>query len=189
MPLPHSAAVLIPLRSLHNGKLRLASAVDDATRAQLIAQMAERVVHAAHELDVLIVHDDDEVAEWAAQRGASAIRPPVPGLDHAVTFGRDHLREQGYDRIIIAHADLPLANDLRQVLTAHPVSIVSDRHGDGTNVLCVDASLDFRFAYGPGSFANHVRIARDLGIEPHIVDAPDLAWDVDHPDDLLPESP
>lgn len=189
MALPHSAAVLIPLRSLQNGKLRLADAVDAEGRARLIQQMADRVVLAAHDLDVLVVHDDENVAHWANARGATAIRPPTPGLDQAVTFGRDHLRDEGYDRVIVAHADLPLANDLRQVLTPHAVSIVSDRHGDGTNVLCLDTTLDFRFAYGPGSFANHVRAARELGIEPHIVDAPDLAWDVDHPDDLLPESP
>jgi len=189
MVLPHSAAVLIPLRSLRHGKLRLAQAVDEDGRAQLIQSMAAQVVGAAHDLDVFIVHDEADVATWASEHGAQAIRPPVPGLNEAITFGWTQLREAGYDKVVIAHADLPLARDLRQVVTNHPIAIVSDRHGDGTNVLCVDTSIGFTFAYGPGSFVHHVRIARDLGIEPHIVDAPDLAWDVDHPDDLLPESP
>jgi len=189
MALPYSAAVLIPLRSLRAGKLRLSNALDDDARAQLIQSMAAQVIAAARGLDVLVVHDEHDVAAWAVEHGAEAIRPPVPGLNEAVTYGRDHLREAGYDKVIVAHADLPLAIDLRQVITDEAVAIVSDRHGDGTNVLCVDTSLDFAFAYGPGSYAHHVRIARELGIEPHIIDAPDLAWDVDHPDDLLPESP
>lgn len=187
MSLPHSAGVVIPLRSLRNGKLRLAHAMDPESRALLIQTMAARVVAAAHDLDVLIVHEDDDVADWAHEHGARALSQVAPGLNEAVSLGRDHLRESGYDKVLVAHGDLPLAIDLRQVVTEHRVSVVTDRHGDGTNVLCVDAELDFRFAYGPGSFANHVRISRDLGIEPHIVDAPDLAWDVDHPDDLPPD--
>ncbi len=187
MSLPHSAAVLLPLRSLRRGKLRLAEALNEAERAVLIETMATTVVAAAHDLDVFIIHDDADVAAWAQDRGATALRPPTLGLNEAVSFGRDHIRDAGYTKAIVAHADLPRAQDLRVCVTGHPVAIVPDRHGDGTNVLCVDTSLDFTFAYGPGSFVNHQQIARDLGIEPHIVDAPDLAWDVDHPDDIPPE--
>lgn len=187
MTLPHSAAVLIPLRSLRHGKLRLASAIDEHGRARLIETMAERVVAAAHDLDVFVVYDDDDVAPWAQSHGATPIRPPVPGLNEAVSFGRNHVRDAGYAKAIIAHADLPRAHDLRVLITNESVAIVPDRHGDGTNVLCVNTELDFAFAYGPGSFAHHLHIARDLGIEPNIIDAPDLAWDVDHPDDLPPE--
>ena len=178
------AAVLIPLRSLRDGKLRLAEALDAHVRAQLIEHMAERVLEAAHELDAVVVYDDAAVKVWAIERGARAVRPPAPGLNEAVRFGVNHLRDLGYRRAIVAHADLPLAEDLRVLLTDTPVAIVPDRHGDGTNVMCVDLDLDFTFAYGPNSFANHVQIARNLGIEPRIVDAPDLAWDVDYPDDL-----
>ena len=191
MPVPHSTgherghtAVLIPLRSLRNGKLRLAEHIDADARAELIESMASTVLAAAHDLDVLIVHDDPAVEEWATARGAMALRPTEPGLNHAVTVGRDHLRGLGFSRVIIAHADLPRAHDLRVADIEAPVAIVPDRHGDGTNVLAVDTALDFTFAYGPGSCANHVEIARRLGTEPFILDAPDLAWDVDHPDDL-----
>lgn len=190
MAVPHLAAVLIPLRSLRRGKLRLSDAIDEDGRAALIESMAETVVSAAHELDVFIIHDDDAVAEWALARGATPLQPPIPGLNEAVTFGRDHARDAGYSKVIVAHADLPRSKDLRVLLTSDPkaqVAIVPDRHGDGTNVMCLDTQLEFTFAYGPGSFANHLQIARDLGIEPHIVSAPDLAWDVDHPDDLPPE--
>ena len=176
--------MLIPLRSLRSGKARLSAVLDDADRATLIELMATSVVNAAQDLDVLIVHDSSEVEAWATERGALTLRPDQPGLNHAVQAGRTHLRTLGYDRVIIAHADLPHATDLRMMLTGHPITMVTDRVGDGTNVLCLPTGLDFEFAYGPGSFDHHRSTARALGIEPEIIDDSGLAWDVDHPDDL-----
>lgn len=191
MLVPHSAsgdvcrtAVLIPLRSLHAGKLRLGDAVTADERAELITSMAANVIAAAHDLDVLVVYEDPAVVPWAEDRGAQLFRPSQPGLNVAISEGRDHLRLLGYTDIVVAHADLPHALDLRILITDDVIAIAPDRHRDGTNVMRVPAALDFTFAYGPGSFAAHLAIARELGIEPHIVDAPDLAWDVDHPDDL-----
>ena len=180
--------MLIPLRSLRDGKRRLESQLSGDERAQLIERMAERVLHAAHDLDVLVVHDDPAVAAWAIERGADEVRPPMPGLNRAVAFGCDVLRERDYERVIIAHADLPLAEDLRVVLVDSPISIVTDRHREGTNVLCLDLELDFTFAYGPQSFDNHMRFAEALGVDPVVVQADDLALDVDVPEDLAQSS-
>jgi 2-phospho-L-lactate guanylyltransferase len=44
--------------------------------------------------------------------------------------------------------------------------------------------VGFRFRYGPGSAAAHVDEAERLGLPSVVVDDPDLAWDVDLPDDL-----
>ena len=183
--------VVLPLRSLRRGKQRLQSVLSETERSALIAAMAERVVNAAFELPVVVVHDDPEVAPWATERGAMAFRPQTPGLNHAVSASRDLLAALGANRLIIAHGDLPLVEDLRPMLSDSTISIAPDRHGDGTNVLCVPAALGFDFAYGPGSFDSHCEIARSLGIEPRIVSSPDLACDLDHPDDLagLPPLP
>lgn len=176
--------VVVPLRSLTTGKLRLGSALDDRRRRSLIAEMAETVLRAAHELPVLVVHDDPDVAAWAARLGAEAARPDQPGLNAAVTFGVGHLARHGYDRVIVAHADLPAARDLRPVADFDGVTLVPDRLGDGTNVLCVPTGIDFTFAYGPGSFEAHCTIADRIGVPLRIVEDPELALDVDHPDDL-----
>ncbi len=178
-------AVLIPLRSLSVGKLRLSSVYGDADRARLIATMAATVVAAAGDLDVLVVHDSAAVARWSHERGAMDLRPAEPGLNRAISEGRDRLRALGYSRVIVAHADLPHASDLTHVDLGKGIAIVPDRHGDGTNVMCLPTDIDFTFAYGPGSFASHVDISRRLQIEPVIIDDPMLSWDVDHPDDLV----
>jgi 2-phospho-L-lactate guanylyltransferase len=192
MTLPHSdsrdvgpTAVLIPLRSLREGKLRLSGDYDAEQRALLIETMANLVLLSAHDLDVLVVHDDSAVDRWAQERGATTFRPTAPGLNRAVAEGRDHLRAMGYARVIVAHADLPFADDIRRIDPGIGIALVPDRHGDGTNVLCVPTVLEFTFAYGPGSFQSHLDISKDLGFEPTIIEDPAFAWDVDHPDDLL----
>ncbi len=192
MTLPHSdsrdvgpTAVLIPLRSLREGKLRLSDDYDVEQRALLIETMANLVLLSAHDLDVLVVHDDSAVDRWAQERGATTLRPTAPGLNRAVTEGRDHLRAMGFARVIVAHADLPFADDIRRIDPGVGIALVPDRHGDGTNVLCVPTDLEFTFAYGPGSFQSHLDISNDLGFEPTIIEDPAFAWDVDHPDDLL----
>jgi 2-phospho-L-lactate guanylyltransferase (CobY/MobA/RfbA family) len=64
------------------------------------------------------------------------------------------------------------------------VSIVPDRHLDGTNVICVPTGAGFRFSYGPASFTNHRDEARRLGLTARIITDEALSWDVDQPADL-----
>ncbi len=55
---------------------------------------------------------------------------------------------------------------------------------DGTNVLSLPADTAFRFSYGPGSFRRHAAEGRRLGLGVRVVRDPDLAFDVDVPEDL-----
>ncbi len=91
---------------------------------------------------------------------------------------------RGIARAVVAHADLPLATDLAWVADADGVTLVPDRHGDGTNVACVPAAARFRFAYGAGSCARHEAEAQRLGLTVRVVPDPLLGWDVDRPEDL-----
>jgi 2-phospho-L-lactate guanylyltransferase len=88
---------------------------------------------------------------------------------------------------VVAHGDLPLARDLAALAQRggpQVVTLVPDRHGDGTNVVVLPAGCGFRFAYGPGSFARHRAEAARLGLAVEVVHDPHLGWDVDHPADL-----
>ncbi|MEC8069218.1 MAG: 2-phospho-L-lactate guanylyltransferase, partial [Actinomycetota bacterium] len=86
-------------------------------------------------------------------------------------------------RVIIAHADLPLADDLR-VVDGPGLAIAPDQARDGSNVLSIPLTSGFTFHYGPGSFAAHCAEAERLGLEITVVDDPSLALDVDDPGDL-----
>ena len=86
--------------------------------------------------------------------------------------------------MIVAHGDLPRATDLARCADFDGVTLVPDRHGDGTPVAVVPVDVGFRFAYGPGSHARHVAEAQRLGLAWRSLPDPDLGWDVDEPADL-----
>jgi len=183
-PIAVGVAVLVPVKSFRQAKGRLAAALNEHDRAALAREMATKVVRAAGLLPVSIVCDDDEVAAWAVSVGAEVIWRPGRGLNAAVTDGVDELASVGYDRVIVAHADLPHALDLTWVAEFDGVTLVPDRRDDGTNVACVPAHSGFVFAYGPGSFGQHRVEAERLGLPLRIEREARLGWDVDVPADL-----
>jgi 2-phospho-L-lactate guanylyltransferase len=179
-----AAAVVIPVKAFAAAKVRLAPALSPAARAELARTMAEQVVRAAGALPVLVVCDDAEVRSWATSVGATACWTPGLGLDGAVQAGVDAAGAAGADRVVVAHADLPLATGLDHVIGDTGVVLVPDRRADGTNVLALPAGSGFRFAYGPGSFVRHRAEAQRLGLAVTVLDDEVLSWDVDVPADL-----
>jgi 2-phospho-L-lactate/phosphoenolpyruvate guanylyltransferase len=178
------AAVVLPVKSFAQAKRRLAGVLDEQERAALAGAMAATVLRAAAPLPVVVVCDDDAVRGWAAGLGAEVLWTPGTGLDGAVEAGVAHVAAAGFDRAVVAHADLPLARDLAWVAAGDGVTLVPDRHGDGTNVACVPATAGFRFAYGAGSCARHEAEARRLALAVRLVPDERLGWDVDRPEDL-----
>jgi 2-phospho-L-lactate guanylyltransferase len=193
-PVPHGArrdggrncGVVLPLRSFTSGKARLATELDANAHAHFVREMAERVADAAGTLPVVVVSSAPEVVAWASDRGHECL--PDPGsLDAAASIGRDHLRDLGYARVVVAHGDLPLARTLDPVTgdgDAPRIAIVPCHRDDGTPVLSVPAAAPFRFAYGPGSFARHCAEAERAGLEVCVVRDPTLSFDVDVAADL-----
>jgi len=181
---PVRVAVLVPVKDFRQAKLRLASALDAPVRAALARSMASTVVAAAGPLATYVVCDDDDVASWAAEQGAAVLWRPGHGLNGAVTDGVTSLGDAGYERVIVAHSDLPLAVQLGWIARLPGVILVPERRDDGTNVACVPTRAGFTFSYGPGSFRRHAAEARRIGLPVRVVREPRLGWDVDVPDDL-----
>jgi 2-phospho-L-lactate guanylyltransferase len=179
-----TAAVVVPVKAFAQAKGRLAPVLSPAARSELARSMAATVVGAAGPLPVVIVCDDGEVRSWAEALGVEVLWTPGVGLNGAVEAGVDHVAELGHDRAVVAHADLPLATDLTWVADFDGVTLVPDRHGDGTNAACVPTAAGFRFAYGGGSCARHEAEAHRLGVPVRVVPDARLGWDVDGPADL-----
>jgi 2-phospho-L-lactate/phosphoenolpyruvate guanylyltransferase len=177
-------AVLVPIKAFADAKVRLAAALPPMERAKLARAMGHQVLMAAAPLPTAVVCDDLDVAEWARQEGAEVVWAPGLGLNGAVEAGVAHLARAGVTQVTVAHGDLPLANDLTWLAGFAGVTLVPDRHHDGTNVACVPTGAGFRFHYGPGSLGIHLAEARRLGLDVRVVEEPRLAWDVDVPDDL-----
>ena len=177
-------AVLIPVKSFSEAKLRLAPALGTVERAALARSMASAVVSSASPLPTAVVCDDAEVAAWARELGALVVWEPERGLNRAVEAGVARLGVAGARRVIVAHGDLPLARDLAWVGGFLGVTLVPDRRDNGTNAACVPVGAGFTFSYGPGSFARHAAEAHRLGLALRVVRGTALAADVDLPADL-----
>ena len=184
----NSTAVLVPVKAFAEAKARLAEVLSPESRIELARTMASTVVTAAAPLPVWVVCDDDAVRRWAESVGAQVLWKPGRGLNGAVTEGVADLRASGVNVVIVAHADLPHAEDLSVVDGDGDVCIVPDRHEDGTNVIRLPTGVGFTFSYGPGSFHRHVAEAERLGLRVVVRHDDRLAWDVDRPEDLaVPE--
>jgi 2-phospho-L-lactate guanylyltransferase len=177
-----AVAVLVPIKAFDRAKARLAEVLDIEARAALARAMAERVLAAAGPLPVTVACDDDEVRAWATGRGAQVCWTPGLDLNGAVAAGVAAL--SSYERVVVAHADLPHAVSLGEVAAGEGVVAVPDRRDDGTNVLAVPTGAGFTFHYGPGSFAAHRAEAARLDLAFTVLRPDDLTWDVDVPDDL-----
>ena len=178
------AGVLIPVKAFSAAKLRLSEVLDAEHRDALSRWMAERVVASADSLPVFVVCDDEEVRSWATSVGATALWTPRLGLNAAVGSGVAQLATQGFDRVVIAHSDLPLATTLKHFADHDGITLVADTRRDGTNVLALSTALAFEFHYGAGSFQAHLHEAHLLGAELHVEHDDALALDVDTPADL-----
>jgi len=185
-----ATAVVIPVKDFRRAKERLASELSPPERATLRRRMASRVVAAAAPLPVWVVCDDDAVAAWARDHGAAVSWQPRSGLNGAVQAAYAERSDEGFGRVIVAHADLPRATSLSWLTEAPEIDdprtavVVPDRHGDGTNVLSLPGGTDFRFAYGPGSCARHLAEAERCRLAVHLRPHNDLQYDVDDPADL-----
>ena len=176
---------LIPIRSFATGKSRLSEALDHLDRRRLVISMAESVLEAVSSLPVLVASNDPEVSTWASQRNAKWFAPSAGGLNQAITEGRDLLANLGVARVVICHADIPDATDLTHLTgRGTEVILVSDRLGQGTNVLSLPTTTPFTFHYGPRSRELHVGEAARRGLAVNVVSDPAWEHDVDEPNDL-----
>jgi 2-phospho-L-lactate guanylyltransferase len=67
--------------------------------------------------------------------------------------------------------------------------VIPDRAGSGSNGILVNPAGADPFAFGPDSLRLHRLAAERLGLGFALLELPNLAWDVDRPEDLVPLEP
>jgi len=186
--------LVVPIRSLRDGKSRLAPALDDQQRRELVERLLVRTLERAAQFPglkrTLVVSACNEARSQASACGAMVIEEHAPaGLNNALRQAQLALRDAGVGRMLMVSSDLPLLQpeDLECLATASSadaIAIAPDRNRQGTNGIGLHAAMDFDFSFGPNSFQRHLERLRQLDFRSAVVERIGLAFDVDVPDDL-----
>jgi 2-phospho-L-lactate guanylyltransferase len=189
------ATAILPVKRFDAAKQRLAAGVDDGRRPALAAAMLEDVLEAiagARQVERTIVVSGDPLAqEIASGAGAEIVPDPADeGHVEAALAGVARAEVEGAGLVVLLPGDCPLLDprELDRLLTGIPeafVTVVPDRHGEGTNALVLSPPDAIRPAFGEGSCARHVAAAREADIPYAVEELPSLALDLDTPADLI----
>jgi len=178
------AGIVVPFRGLA-GKQRLTGLGADTHRAVVLAMLADVLAATTIVGETVVVTNDDDGRRLAKAVGARLVDDPGSGQSAAVAATLGLL---DIDAVMIVNADVPcvVPYDLRSLLAATPlggIALVASADGR-TNALSLPAPNVFEPLYGPRSAKRFQRAARDLGLEAVAVVIPNLADDVDTPEDL-----
>jgi 2-phospho-L-lactate/phosphoenolpyruvate guanylyltransferase len=193
--------VVIPLRSLAGGKLRLGDVVDAEERETLLLGMLLQEIDivqrwpACHQLHVVTA--DAEIADLVAAAGARPVLQPAGGLNEAIVLARGDALAAGATALLVLPADLPYLT--REALdrmleaadaaiaagSARPIVVIapSDARG-GTNALLLSPPRTIDPSFGPSSLEAHIRNAAAADATVQLVTDDALGFDLDTPEDL-----
>jgi 2-phospho-L-lactate guanylyltransferase len=177
-------AFVIPLKRFDLAKERLRVANADAV-TDLAKLLATGVITSCRPRHTIVLSESDEIAEFAAALDCEVLRSEATDLNEAVQRAYGALQSR-FERLIIVHGDLAHPEGLASFNPDDAVTIVTDHHGLGTNVMALPTQLDFHFAYGANSALLHQREADRLGCRVTLVTDSPWRFDVDEPSDLEP---
>jgi 2-phospho-L-lactate guanylyltransferase len=182
--------VLTPVKAPEACKTRLAPALSEAARLELVARMLRHVVEVAGQApgvdEVVLLGPSSHDLPAAMRR----LPDPGGGLNAALASALPVAAAAGVDRLVILAGDLPRVTlaDLNALCGLAPgrLGVAPDRRGAGTNALSLPlpAARDFAFQYGPDSFARHRAEAARLGLALEVIRSATLGLDIDEPEDL-----
>lgn len=153
--------LVIPVKSPHRAKTRLAPELSAAERMALARAFARDTVDAALAADgvvrVLVVGDEPALAGAAEH----VLEPAARGLDPAIADGVAAARAGGAVPVAVLLGDLPALRpaELSSALEAaarHPLAFVRDADGTGTTLATARDGVPFAPEFGHDSAARHL---------------------------------
>lgn len=189
---------VVPAKSLSRAKRRLAPALPASRRRELAASMLEDVLTTlsrVHALAGVVVSTADvTVAHIARRCGATVMDDTERGQTEAVHVTLAALARAGVRSALVLSGDVPgiSAGEAQTLLAAHSadtacrpgLTLVSDRHHDGTNAIVCNLPAPIAFAFGPGSLERHQRRAHEACVAVRVLQLPGIELDIDQPEDL-----
>ena len=182
--------LVLPVKSIADGKSRLANHLSPAVRRSLNVELLARSLTLAACYPGLprtvVVSRCPEVLDFARAQGAGCIEEHgAGGLNGALEQALAALRAPADEHILVLSCDVPFAreDDLRHMVararTSPCVVVATDRAESGTNALCLPQGTPFEFSYGGASCRRHAAQAGALGLECVVLRRTSLAFDID----------
>jgi 2-phospho-L-lactate/phosphoenolpyruvate guanylyltransferase len=184
-------AIVLPVKSLDEAKTRLAPVLAPLERAALTLAMLEDVIDVTLLLpgwETWVISPDEAVLEVAARRRVTPIAEERPPLSAAILQTEDEALARGASALAVLLPDTPLVTVpalTRAVHTLGPVVVAPARDETGTNLLLRRPPTAIASRFGRDSYRRHLEAAGNADVPIAVVEQPELAFDVDHPDDIL----
>jgi 2-phospho-L-lactate/phosphoenolpyruvate guanylyltransferase len=184
-------AIVLPVKTLDEAKTRLAPVLAPLERAALTLAMLEDVIDATVLLpgwETWVVSPDEAVLEVAARRGVTAIVEDHPPLAAAIHQAEEEAEARGANALAVLLPDTPLitvAALTRAMHTLGPAVVAPARDETGTNLLLRRPPTAIPSSFGRDSYRRHLEGAARNDVPIAVVEHPELAFDLDAPDDIL----
>lgn len=182
--------VAVPVKSLERSKSRLAGSLTPLERGALTLAMLEDVLDVAQAMvgwETWVISADEAVLEVAARRRVRTVVEQRSGLAAAVRQVEALALAEHAQALAVLAADLPMLTPRTLAAALRTLGSVvlgrSVRGGTGLLLRRPPRAIPARF--GVDSFRRHLELARARGLPVSVVDRPDLAFDLDLPDDIL----
>lgn len=192
--------LLIPVKDLARAKQRLAKLMTQSERTRLAWAMLENTFAAAaaavRSADRIAVVTLYEPAIELAKQYSMEVIPETEQISESasVDFGSRQAATLGAEAVLRLPIDLPLitSHDIEMILAADQsktlakpsVVLVPSRDGSGTNAILRRPPTLFPSHFGAGSLAKHLREADQASATCQIMQLPNIALDIDEPEDL-----
>ena len=187
----HSA--LIPVKSLHEAKSRLAPHLTQTQRVTLVLNMLRHVIYILQASNVLdrisVVSVDQHVLEQAQAWGAHAHIEEEAGHNPALTAAAKREIAAGSTALLTISADLPFLQvcDIHGMIEQskrHAVVLAPSHEHTGTNALLVRPPLALPYTFGPDSLQRYLSESCIRQLSSHLYISIGLESDIDTIDDF-----
>ena len=193
-------SILIPMRSLNEGKTRLSNLLSPNKREKLIKLLFTQLLKKLKTLknqsplifsDILVITPCEEVEKISKDFHVQVLKEEsLNGLNSAVKKGICWSSENLYDSSLILPGDIidPETEDIKKILDMGRKSrnsmVICPSTDFGTNALYLSLPTRLNFKFGPNSFFEHQKEAKKISIRSIIAPVDSLKDDLDTGKDL-----
>ena len=193
-------SILIPMRSLNEGKTRLSNLLSPNKREKLIKLLFTQLLKKLKTLknqsplifsDILVITPCEEVEKISKDFQVLVLKEQsLNGLNSAVKKGIYWSSENLYDSSLILPGDIidPETEDIKKILQMGKKSrnsmVICPSTDFGTNALFLSLPTRLNFKFGPNSFFEHQKEAKKISIRSIIAPVDSLKDDLDTGKDL-----